>query len=40
MIRDAKKKGVLITADTTPEHIFLTEKNICEFNTNFKITPL
>ena len=39
MIRDAKKKGVLITADTTPEHIFLTEKNICEFNTNFKITP-
>ena len=39
MIRDAKNKGVSVTADVTPHHISLTEKNISDFNTNFKTSP-
>lgn len=39
MIRDAKKKGVSVTADVTPHHISLTENNISGFNTNFKTSP-
>ena len=39
MIRDAKKKGVSVTADVTPHHISLTENNISDFNTNFKTSP-
>jgi dihydroorotase len=39
MIRDAKMKGSLITADVTPHHLSLCEKSIKEFNPNFKTSP-
>ena len=39
MIRDAKKKGVMITADVSPHHLALTETKISNYDTNFKTTP-
>ena len=39
MIRDAKLKGSLITADVTPHHLSLCEKSIKDFNPNFKTSP-
>ena len=39
MIREAKKKGIQITADVTPHHITLNELSIAEFNPNFKTSP-
>jgi dihydroorotase len=39
MVRDAKKKGQKITCEVTPHHFALTEKDVGEYNTNFKMAP-
>tara|TARA_B100000575_G_scaffold266115_1_gene243189 strand:+ start:4812 stop:6074 length:1263 start_codon:yes stop_codon:yes gene_type:complete len=39
LIREAKKKNLDITASVSLAHIIFSEKNIPEFNTNFKIIP-
>lgn len=39
IIRDAKKRGVNITAETCPHYFSLTDDNIAGFNTNFKVNP-
>ncbi len=39
LIRNAKKKGVNVTADVTPHHLLLTEKEITSFNPVFKMKP-
>lgn len=39
LIKDAKNKGVMITADVSPQHLALTESKILNYDTNFKTTP-
>ena len=39
MIRAAKEKGILISADVTPHHLSLNEDCITEFDPNFKMSP-
>ncbi len=39
LIRDAKNRGVNVTAEVTPHHITLTEKDINAYNTNCKVNP-
>ncbi len=39
LIRDAKKKNLDITASVSLAHITFSEKDIPDFNTNFKIIP-
>lgn len=39
MIKEAKKKGILITADVTPHHLNLNEDCITNFDPNFKMSP-
>ncbi|MBN1898934.1 MAG: dihydroorotase [Spirochaetes bacterium] len=38
-IRVAKKEGVNVTAEVTPHHISLTDKEIINYDTNYKINP-
>lgn len=39
-IRDAKKRGVLVSAEVTPHHLFLNETNLdTSYNTNLKVNP-
>lgn len=39
LIRDAKKEGLKITAETCPHYFALTEEKVCTFNTNTKVNP-
>lgn len=39
LIAQAKKQGVLVTADTTPHHLTLSVDDIKEFDTCFKMNP-
>ena len=39
LIRDAKKLGTKITAEVSPQHLFLTDKDIGDYDTNKKINP-
>ncbi len=39
LIHDAKSKGVFITADTTPHHIFFDDRMITDYDANFKTHP-
>jgi dihydroorotase len=40
MVRDAKKRGVPVTAEATPHHFTLTDELIAErFDTNLKVNP-
>jgi dihydroorotase len=39
LVRDAKKKGIKVTAEVTPHHFLLTDDNIKSFDTNFKMSP-
>lgn len=39
LIRKAKKKGLKITAETTQHNIFLTDKELLDFDSNFKLMP-
>jgi dihydroorotase len=38
-IRDAKKRGVSVTAETAPHYFSLTDGNINNYNTNYKMNP-
>ncbi len=39
LIRLAKSNGVNITCDTTPHYIYLTEEEVFNYNTYFKVNP-
>ncbi len=39
LIRDAKSRGLPITADTSINHLMLTDLNTCEFNSQCHIIP-
>ena len=38
-IRDAKLRGVRVTADVTPHHLLLTDKELVSYNANYKVDP-
>ncbi len=39
LIRNARKRGIMISAEATPHHISLTDENIKKFDTNYKMNP-
>ncbi|MHB1686587.1 MAG: dihydroorotase [Ignavibacteriaceae bacterium] len=39
MIREAKKKGIAVTAEVTPHHFTLTDDSLKTYDTNFKMNP-
>lgn len=39
LVRDAKKRGVPITAEVTPHHFTLTDECCKSYETNFKVNP-
>jgi len=39
LIREAKKRGVKVTAEVTPHHLILTEEAVKGYNTNAKMRP-
>lgn len=39
LIRKAKKKGLLVSAETAPHYFTLSEENLLDYNTNMKINP-
>ncbi len=39
MIREAKTRGVRVTAEATPHHFTLTDTEVTSFNPNFKMSP-
>jgi len=39
MIRAAKARGVRVTAEATPHHFTLTDKEVSSFNPNYKMSP-
>jgi dihydroorotase len=38
-IREAKKRGVLVTAETAPHYFMLTDEALCTFDVNAKVYP-
>ncbi len=39
MIRRARARGIMVSAEATPHHIALNEENIKKFDTNYKMNP-
>jgi len=39
MIRDAKRRGLRVSAEATPHHLFLTDEAVAEYDTNAKMAP-
>lgn len=39
MVRDAKLRGVKVTAEVTPHHLVLTDADVGEYDTNRKMNP-
>jgi dihydroorotase len=39
LIREAKQRGVAVTAEVTPHHLFLTDDAVAGFDTNTKMNP-
>ncbi|MEJ5185525.1 MAG: dihydroorotase [Candidatus Geothermincolales bacterium] len=39
LIREAKERGVPVTAEATPHHLILTEEDIPGYDANFKVKP-
>ncbi len=39
IIREAKKRGVKVSAEVTPHHLTLTQDNVCGYDTNSKMKP-
>ncbi|MBN2027783.1 MAG: dihydroorotase [Actinobacteria bacterium] len=39
MLREAKKRGVRVTAEATPHHLLLSEMDISGYDTVFKVNP-
>ncbi len=38
-IREAKKRGVQVTCETAPHYFTLTDEDVKDYNTNFKMNP-
>ncbi len=39
MVRQAKKRGAKVTAETTPHHFTLTDDSVKTYDTNYKMSP-
>jgi dihydroorotase len=39
LVREAKKKGIKVTAEVTPHHFILTDNSVKTYDTNFKMSP-
>jgi len=39
LVRQAKKKGINVTAEVTPHHLTLTEEKVIGYNVNAKVNP-
>jgi dihydroorotase len=39
LVREAKKKGIKVTAEVTPHHFTLTDDSLKSYNSNFKMNP-
>ncbi len=39
LVRNAKAKGIKVTAEVTPHHFTLTDESVKSFDTNFKMNP-
>lgn len=39
MVRQAKKKGIKVTAEVSPHHFTLTDESLKTYDTNFKMNP-
>ncbi len=39
MVRDAKKRGIKVTAEATPHHFTLTDDSLKSYDTNLKMNP-
>jgi dihydroorotase len=39
LVREAKKKGIKVTAEVTPHHFSLTDDSLKNYDTNFKMNP-
>ncbi len=39
LVREAKKKGIKVTAEVTPHHFTLTDESLKTYDTNFKMNP-
>lgn len=39
LIRDAKKRGIRVTAEVTPHHFTLTDESLSQYDTNAKMNP-
>src|SRR5438309_9746137 len=39
MVREAKARGIKVTAEACPHHFLLTDEAVREFNTNAKMNP-
>ncbi len=39
MIRDAKQRGLAVTAEATPHHLLLTDAACCGYDPNYKMAP-
>lgn len=39
VVRDAKKAGINVTAEVTPHHLLLSDSDIPELDTNYKMNP-
>ncbi|KAA3610980.1 MAG: dihydroorotase [Calditrichaeota bacterium] len=39
LMRQAKKQGIKVTCDVTPHHCLLTENDLANYDTNFKVKP-
>ncbi|MBM3707504.1 MAG: dihydroorotase [Actinobacteria bacterium] len=39
LIKKAKEKGINITCDVTPHHLYFDDSSLKDYNTNFKVNP-
>jgi dihydroorotase len=39
LIRDAKKRGLKVTAETAPHYFTLTDESLGDYDTNYKVSP-
>jgi dihydroorotase len=39
ILREAKSRGIRVTAEATPHHIALTDESLATYDTNFKMNP-
>ena len=39
LVRNARRKGIMISAEATPHHIALTDECVKDFDTNYKMNP-